>query len=333
MEPSPGRQLPNHSEEIPYVGGTILFCAVCLVVALSWFSIGAAFAGTAPRVYINKGFEYLATEKIQKALDCANLAIKAAPRDKVARLLRGATYSKFFRPKDAIKDLDIAIEIDPKYGTAYLWKGTAYSQLEDWSKAVEQFTLAINNGAARDPSCYKRRGECYEALGKIDEALKDFGKNIELRGHPDPSRTHRENYVKEKLLQAYQLRARVYFNIKKYQLALDDLTKGSEVGPFSDSAHMLMADCHLKLNKPELAVKDYATIIAANPEDDEAYEKKARLLLSMKRFSDALKDASAAIEHYPGENPSRLYKLRAEIYTSMGKKNLAQEDIKKASSF
>jgi Tfp pilus assembly protein PilF len=313
------------------------FCllALSLAIALEIFSCSApAQADAPPSLYVKKGFEYLDGEKIQKALECANLAVKAAPRDKLARLLRGATYSKFFQPKDAIKDLDVAIEIDPKYSAAYLWRGTAYSQLEQWDKAVEQFSLAIENGAQHDPSCYKRRGEAYEAMGKIDLALKDFGKNIELRGRPAPSHdAHRKNYGREKWEQAYALRAKVYFNSKKYQLALDDLKKGVEVGPFSDSVHLLMADCHLKLNQPELAVKDYATIIAANPADDEAYEKKARLLLSMKKFNEALKDASAAIENYLGENPARLYKLRAEIYSKLGKNNLAQEDLKKASSY
>lgn len=321
MEPSPR---PN-----------LILCLLALsfATALETVSVVPALAGPSPNLYIKKGFEYLDAEKIQKALDCGNLAVKAAPLDKRARLLRGATYVKFFRPKDALKDLDAAVEIDPKYGAGYLWRGTAYSQLEQWNKAVEQFTLAIKNGAANDPSCYKRRGEAYEAMGKFDLALKDFGKHIELRGRPDFSHAHRKAYQKEKWLQAYVLRAKVYFNLKKYQLAVDDLTKGAAIGPFSDSLYLLMADCHIKLNKPELAVKDYATIIAANPEDDEAYEKRARLLLSMKKFNDALKDASAAIENYPGENPARLYKLRAEIYTKIGKNNLAQEDLKKASSY
>ncbi len=84
----------------------------------------------------------------------------------------------------AIRNLDIAIENNPKNATAWLWRGITLRDMGYIGKAVSDFEQCLNV----DPgylNCTQYRAEGLLALGKIEAAIKLFESTIEDNFHSE----------------------------------------------------------------------------------------------------------------------------------------------------
>lgn len=81
---------------------------------------------------------------------------------------------------EAIKQLDKAIEINPKFEQAYLDRAIDKSILEDYKGAIADLDILINlRPDGIEP--YLCRAEYNRMLGKYEDALKDTEKALELK--------------------------------------------------------------------------------------------------------------------------------------------------------
>ena len=77
-----------------------------------------------------------------------------------------------------------AIALAPIYYYPYKIRGCIYYDQNEYGKAIEDFTKAINSldDALEDKAVvYKLRGKCYRVIGEEDRANSDFTKAEELR--------------------------------------------------------------------------------------------------------------------------------------------------------
>ena len=190
----------------------------------------------------------------------------------------------------AIELLDKAIEgyRDPQ---SYLLRGKVYEELEEYQKAIDDYTECINlkpDGAM----AYFNRGWAKWKCSLYEKAIKDFEKVIKLI--PDD-------------VYSYLVMGNCKLNLERYEEAIADFKKAIELSPNNTSvympAYMDMGNCRLKLERYEEAIADFGKVIDLSPNNANAYYNRgrARLLWGASeeahgRNADAQKQYQAAKE-------------------------------------
>jgi tetratricopeptide (TPR) repeat protein len=93
---------------------------------------------------------------------------------------QGTTYSKKGKYKEAIKEYDKAIEINPGYKLAYYNRSVAYTKTGQYDRAIND----CNKVLQLDPkhaNSYYNRGVSYWHLGSKNQAVKDLQAAAKLK--------------------------------------------------------------------------------------------------------------------------------------------------------
>jgi tetratricopeptide (TPR) repeat protein len=140
-----------------------------------------------------------------------------------------------YRLKEAIKDFDKAIELDPKNSKAYYHRGFAKISLSmkekvesdttavDYTEAIKDYTKAIE----LDPkhfSAYEMRGMARYFMGQYREAIKDYDKAIKL----NPKR-----------VVTYLLRGSAKLELSLYKEARADYLIGAKIAKKDNHTELL----------------------------------------------------------------------------------------------
>lgn len=82
----------------------------------------------------------------------------------------------------AIRNLDVAIENDPKNATAWLWRGITFKDMGYIDKALADFDqcLLVDAGYL---NCSQYRAEALLALGRIEAAIRQYEATLEANFH------------------------------------------------------------------------------------------------------------------------------------------------------
>jgi serine/threonine protein kinase len=203
----------------------------------------------------------------------------------------------------ALADINRAIELDPKFVTAYSNRAWLKSEkLNDMSGALADYNKAIE----LDPKCaiaYNNRGALkYEKLNDVSGALADFNKAIELDPQCVGAYSNRAG-LKHKLsstkgFDRLKLWARSYVGRGRLELndvsgALADYDTAIELDPKCANAYngrgWLKDD---KLNDVSGALADYSKAIELDPEFAHAYYCRGILR------KNKIKDITGAIQDF-----------------------------------
>lgn len=289
--------------------------------------------------YHDRAYNYFLKSKFQDAVKDLEKAIKANGDISVFYYAHNEVYGTFvLDPSD--RDEDWSIEN---------WKASdggeeGRNAQSKWSSAVDNYRKALN---------YQRRGRLFVEYktGTADDALSNLGKAIELA----------PNYA-----DSYYFRGVIYYDLKKYALAVADLAKSIEVDPTNKAVtetyyyrglayselgkfDLAMADfeaatglrperqariewsrgqIYYKQEKYELAAIKFTKIIEYNSKFDEAYHLRGHSYNYLKKYDLAVADFTKAIEL--SDNAGHLYNDRANSYSSQKKFDLAVADFSKA---
>ena len=115
----------------------------------------------------------------KEAIKDFDMAIELDPEDSAIYNNRSATRNNLGRHKEAIKDSDKAIELDPKNSAAYNNRGLAKNNLSRHEEAIKDLDRAIELNP-NDSLAYNNRGNAKYSLGHHEEAIKDYDKAIVL---------------------------------------------------------------------------------------------------------------------------------------------------------
>ena len=130
-----------------------------------------------------------------------------AYNDRAIALARSGRYEL------ALRDCGKAIELKPGYAVAYYNRGTIHAQANDLADALADFDEAIALG--RSARFYNARAGACIRLGRIEAALGDYGKAIELMpDNPAP----------------YANRAMAYYKTGEYGKAWADVKMSEKLG-------------------------------------------------------------------------------------------------------
>ncbi|RHZ49240.1 hypothetical protein Glove_527g20 [Diversispora epigaea] len=207
-----------------------------------------------------RGETYQKLEKYNEALTDFNNLLELEPNNVFVLRLRGETYQKLGKYNEALTDFNNLLElepnnqdlheviideyneileIEPNNTLAMRSRGETYLKLEKYNAVLTDF----NNLLELEPNnvfVLRLRGETYQKLGKYNEALTDFDNLLKLE--PNNRDLHeviidRYNEILEiEPNNAFALRSRgeVYKKLEKYNEALTDFNKLSEIDPNND---------------------------------------------------------------------------------------------------
>lgn len=148
-------------------------------------------------------------------VDLGGQATGVSPRDDVDHLARGKAEMERENFSEAIEEFSLAIEDDPDSAEAYNLRGLAYSITGSFARAIEDCSKAIE----LDPDyadAYNNRGAAFSGLGEIDAAIQDYSKAIELNAEFEDG---------------YYNRGRAYMDLRDYDFAIADFTRAIEIDP------------------------------------------------------------------------------------------------------
>ena len=122
--------------------------------------------------------------------------------------------------------------------------------------------IALESFNGEDAGFYYGRGTDYAKQGKLQQAISDYNRAVEI----DPQ-----------FAKAYFGRGFVYAKQGKNELALADYDQAIQLDPKLANVYYNRALIYVAQGQTQQALDDYSQVIKLNPEDSEAYYNRGRI--------------------------------------------------------
>ena len=133
--------------------------------------------------------------------------------------------------------------------TFYTQQGTSHYLQGRIDEAIADYSKAIDMNAG-SAVAYNNRGSAYCKKGQIDEALSDFNKAIEII---------------PRFAAAYANRGYAFFKIDRYRKAISDLDTALELDPVNADIYYIRGNAYYRTGRIDRAVSDFNMAIELNP--------------------------------------------------------------------
>ncbi len=136
-----------------------------------------------------KAYFYVGMNEYSTAIGVLTKLISLDKTYTDAYVLRAYALELDKRPEEACRDLLAALALDPRNPVIHYNLGNVYFELNDYAKAVEEYTVSISLNKDHAFS-YLNRANAYILLGRLKDALSDYRRFMEM------SDEQRENILK-----------------------------------------------------------------------------------------------------------------------------------------
>jgi tetratricopeptide (TPR) repeat protein len=242
-------------------------------------------------------------------------------RDRAKKLMTQADAA--FAQKDyklAADTYGQVVTILPNNAVAHFRKGFSHFNLKEYDPAVNELTLALNQGF-RPVEVYRTRAFIYYEQKKYDAAVEDIKKGLALdpknpaflkglgevymaKGDTAQAITALQNAEKELPSDAdvhYNL-ARAYFTTGDVRAQATQAEAALKQGTrFVGESYFLLGDANKKLKNNTAAIDAYQKAITAKPDVYQSYRDLADIFRSENRFADAVKVSKQATLQFPSD--------------------------------
>ncbi len=224
-----------------------------------------------------------------KGAEYLERAIQVAPNHKDIPANLGLILDRLGRIPEAIKYFHRALELKPT-PEVHNNLGNAYQKLGEYTKAIEQYKLAISYGK-KDPKHYFNLGNALKATNQLDEALSYFQQAIEIK--PDYAR-------------AYDGIGLVYSAQGKTDEAISNYQKAIEIDPNNSQYHLHLGNAYARKKDYESAQKELNRALELNPNCVEALRSLAGIAIEHKQGETAVQILTRALELTPNCPDTRV---------------------------
>lgn len=205
-------------------------------------------------IELNQAKQLHIANKIKEAQEIYLKLIKLDKKNNIIFFLLGTTYLQQENFENAIKYLNISIDLNPNFPNSYNNLGIAYAMTENYLEAKINYDKAIKLNK-KYVDAYLNRGISLNKLNKYDEAINDL--KIVLKENPLNAKAYNglgnvfksnnqfnkalENYEKAVSIQPNYLEAisnisSIYVTQKKYEQSIFYLNKILKIDPNFKSA-------------------------------------------------------------------------------------------------
>ena len=250
--------------------------------------------------------------KHKEAIKDYDQAIKLNPDLTEAYNNRGNAKSRLKQYPEAIKDYDQAIKLNPDLAEAYNNRGIAKSDLKQYQEAIKDHDQAIKLNPEY-AEAYNNRGNAKSGLEQYQEAIMDYDQAIKL--NPD-------------LAEAYYNRGIAKSGLEQYQEAIMDHDQAIKLNPKYAKAYNNRGVAKSGLEQYQEAIMDHDQAIKLNPKYAKAYNNRGVAKSGLKQYQEAIMDYDQAIKLNP--EYAKAYNNRGDAKAKMGKPEAAIADYKQA---
>ncbi|MFC1495808.1 DUF4034 domain-containing protein [Candidatus Margulisiibacteriota bacterium] len=259
------------------------------------------------------------------ATECEKL-IDKNPRLKSIRcyiyLDKADYYTRKGQFKEAIAELDKAVEISPKGIAQLLERGNIYLDIGKVKLAYDDFNRAILLKPTTS-SPFLSRHQVYFTNENYELSMKDIEYAEKLE--PNNPKTAR---VRRRASQKLVVKAYNIFKKSKSPDALIFFDLAIKYDNTNYEAHYWRGLTNLDLKKNKTALADFKNAIKYNPKHFESYKNIDWILFQQRKFDEIVKYWDIFIEHDPGH--PEAYHERAGAYYHLGNHEAALRDAKKS---
>ncbi|MBP9093363.1 tetratricopeptide repeat protein [bacterium] len=217
----------------------------------------------------------------------------------------------------AITWLDNSITKDPKNLTQIECRAQCYHALKKYPQAIRDFSRCI---ALSKNNLYLHydRGQVYSDMGNFEKALEDFEIVIQLAGAD-----------KLKLKRFYRLKVNALEHLNRNVEAEIWCSKILAIDHSNFEILSKRASLRRKLKRTQDAISDYSAILKSVPDDAAMLKLRGDAYCEANDWKKAIADFSAAIAEEP-ELASSIYEARGKAYLKIGDSAKASADMARA---
>jgi tetratricopeptide (TPR) repeat protein len=308
----------------------------------------ATLLPNAADVLQNSADAYEALGDLNHALEIRNKVVDISGRSSIALTMRALLMIKMGRSKDAIPDLDNALQMVPELGMTLAARALAFAQDGEYEKAAADadHALSITQDGLFGVMAWVVRSNIYETQGNYEEAIRVYTRGLEknvdnpqllaARAECWNNSGNRQNavhdyseslHIQPRNVQVREKRAAIYSQMDRLDLALADYDEILRMMPDYALGHANRAAVYGKLKKWDLALADANEALRLDPKLAGAWEIRAQLYQDMDRLDDAIADYTQEI----GLNDAvGTHISRAAVYGRKRQFDLARQDLAEA---
>ncbi len=138
-------------------------------------------------VLAERAFAYRELGKFDEAIADFKTVLKLDPDGAGPIFNLSWTYFEAERFEECLAHCDIMTQAHPDYFSGWTLRGSVFEKLGKLDEALENYSRAINLDPEIVGNCYLERGKLYERLGKKDLAAADYAKLLKLRPEFEPA--------------------------------------------------------------------------------------------------------------------------------------------------
>ena len=221
----------------------------------------------------------------EEAVRQIDLALKINPNFAAAHSNRGNALKELKRFDEALAAYDRALALDPKFADAPNNRGVVLHEQGRFEEALAAYDQAV--WLKPDyAEAFNNRGNALKELNRLEEALKSFDRAIALK--PD-------------FAEAYNNRAAVLRDLKHIDAALASYDKAIALSPHDATAYSNRGAILANLNRYDDALASLDQALALGLDDAEAFYHRGNVLSSLKRYEAAVASYDQAIARRPND--------------------------------
>ncbi len=291
------------------------FYAITIFLVLQLIPVGSAIVaeryGYVPSIGIfflaGEGFLRLWNRKKNTSINFTGSALLGI----VVILFVIRTRSACITWKDGMTLWNSVISRNPDSPTAYSNRGIIYMNENKIDEALHDFAKALE--LKPDYSdVFNNRGVLLTRQGKYNEALKDFDESIKAEPGLSPT---------------YNNRGYVLMHLNRLEESLNSYNKAIQLDERNADAYFNRGILMKYSNRNEEAVKDFSRTIELNPSYADAYFNRGVSLMGLSRLDEAMSDLNNALRLNP--RLSDVFEYRGTLFINKGMYNEALNDFNK----
>ena len=213
--------------------------------------------------------------------------------------------------ESAIEIYNEILGLDSNYYKAYFQRANSYMSLGKIDNAIEDFSKGLNIND--DVYAHLLRASAYDAKKMFEESIEDYSIVI---GQVTDS---------EILKLTYSNRGSAYNDLHQTENALNDFIKALELDPNNTEIIRMTAFLFNSLKQISNAINAWSKLLKLIPDDLEGLQQRAKLNFEKTRFDDVIDDCNRAIKLNPQD--SQMYLIRGGAFYEKGEVLKAKSDL------